>query len=162
MLIYFKSGYARLLHRFPGRALEWWSALILSTIGWTLLIEQSPEIFSSPYFFVMNSMASQETWGSVLLCIGGLRVVFLFINGTMPRTSSYLRAAGSFLSCFAWFSICFGLATNQVAGLGLSVFPWLLVGELYSLHRASTDARLADNLFRETRSTRDIAHGKHA
>lgn len=162
MLVLFKSGYERLLHRFPGRAVEWGEALILSTVGWTLLIAQEPALFAQPYFATMAQMADQRIWGYGCLAVGVLRVVFLFINGAMPRTSSYLRALGAFLSCFAWFSICYGLASNEVAGLGLSVFPWLLIGDMYSLHRASTDMRLADNLSREKKAIGMAQHGTFA
>ncbi len=159
MLVYFKSGYDRLMHRFPGRAVEWGESLILSTVGWTLLIAQTPALFTRPYFQHMASMASQEVWGYGCLTIGLLRVVFLFVNGTMPRTSSYLRAIGAFFSIFCWFSISYGLAQHEFVGLGMSVFPWLLIGDMYSLHRASTDMRLADNVSRENKRNGITGHG---
>lgn len=162
MLVLFKSGYERLLHRFPGRALEWMNALILSTLGYTLLIPQDPPMFSQVYFAPMANMAPQWVWGAGCLSIGLLRVTFLFINGTMPRTSSYLRALGAFLACFAWFTISLGLTLNEMAGLGISVFPWLLIGDMYSLHRASTDMRLADSMSREKKANGTAAHGTYA
>lgn len=162
MLVLFKGGYERLLHRFPGRAVEWGESLILSTVGWVLLLHQTPELFTRIYFAPMAAMASQEVWGVGCMFIGLLRVVFLFINGTMPRTSSYLRSAGAFLSCFAWFSICYGLAANDFVSLGMAVFPWLLIGDMYSIHRASTDMRLADNVSREKKITGTVAHGTFA
>lgn len=155
MLVYFRSGYERLLHRLPGRAMEWIASLMLSTCGWVLLVHQEPPLFERAYFATMHHMAPQWAWGYGAMLTGLLRIGFLTINGTMPRTSSHLRVAGSFLALFFWFSVSYGMAQNSFVSLGMAVFPWLFIADLYSLHRASTDMRLADNMGQEKRGQRE-------
>lgn len=149
MLVHFKDGLLRLNERFPGRALEWFTSLVLTTCGFILLLQQTPPLFTRDYFAPMAELFSQIVWGEWALLVGLIRLIFLVINGAMPRTSSYLRMFGAFLSLFFWFTMSYGLAAHDYVSLGLATYPWLFLGDLYSVHRASTDMRLADNMRRE-------------
>lgn len=152
MLVHFKDGIARLNERFPSRALEWLASYVITNSGIILLIKQVPPLFEHAENVRLATLFSQATWGWWALLVGLLRFVFLVINGAMPRTSSYLRALGALLSLFFWFTISYGLFTQDYVSLGLAVYPALFFADLYSVHRASTDMRLADNMDREKKA----------
>lgn len=134
---------------FPARASEWALASILMLWGYTLLA--FPGIFqSSTSYRELAQFMSESAWGVACLLVGGARLVALFVNGSFPkfRFSPHIRALMSYLSCYFWFAISFGIVIGQVPTTDLAVYPVLLMLDVYNGHRAACDAREADEVAR--------------
>lgn len=133
---------------FPARRSEWVLAGIMVAWGWILL--KPSELFAgNPAWAQMAAMMDEATWGWLAIGIGTFRLLALIINGTFARTwygrwSPHVRAAASFLSCFLWFQISFGLWASDAATTGLAVYPGLLVLDAMNIVAASKDAASMD------------------
>lgn len=129
---------------FPARRSEWVLAGIMIAWGW-LLIAPGPAFQGSPEWSQMASMMKEETWGWLAIAIGTFRLLALIINGTFSRTwygrwSPHVRGLASFLTCFIWFQISFGLWASDAATTGLAVYPGLFVLDAMNIVAASKDA----------------------
>lgn len=133
---------------FPARRSEWVLAGIMVAWGWILLKPTS--VFAShPSWSQMAAMMDEATWGWLAIAIGSFRLLALIVNGTFARTwygrwSPHVRALASFLSCFLWFQISFGLWASDAATTGLAVYPGLLVLDAMNIVAASKDAASMD------------------
>ncbi|WP_129505151.1 hypothetical protein [Bosea sp. Tri-54] len=92
---------------------------------------------------------SEDAWGKLAIAIGTFRLLALIINGTFARTwygrwSPHVRALASFLTCFLWFQISFGLFNSDAATTGLAVYPGLLVLDAMNIVAATRDAASMD------------------
>lgn len=125
-------------HRFAewivGIALLLWGTIVLFSAG----LFESTDIFQN-----MQKLASQEFWGFVAMFVGGLRIVFLVINGTWRR-SAHLRAIGSGLSACIWGAIWSSYATLDNVVPNLATIGALLALDIYSLWFAAADAKHSD------------------
>lgn len=126
------------LREFPDRAIEWLLGLILFT--WGLVVFLTPGLFhTNPIYAGWRSlMGSEHIWGVFAMLCGSARVVALYINGAHRRTPM-VRVATAFLAMFVWFWIVTGMSAVGIS-TGLAVYPWLMVGEAFSVYRASGDA----------------------
>lgn len=128
---------------FPLRVAEWLLAGVL--FNWGVVILFHPGILAGRDAFTsLILVAPEKTWGVTCLLLGIIRTVVLTINGAW-RPTPHIRALTAFLSCFIWMMICFALANNAQTSLGIATYPLFLVLESYSVNRAMTDARLADD-----------------
>ncbi|WP_162260045.1 hypothetical protein [Bosea sp. Root670] len=93
----------------------------------------------------MAAMMSEGAWGWFAIGVGTFRLLALIINGTFAGTwygrwSPHVRALASFLTCFLWFQISFGLWASDAATTGLAVYPGLLVLDAMNIVAATKDA----------------------
>jgi hypothetical protein len=129
------------------RFTEWVIAFAL--IAWGVLLLSHPGYFDTNVLFAtMASIAGPGAWGSAAIFIGGLRVVFLTINGTY-RQSGHIRAVGSGLSAVMWATIWGSYLANCIITgyyvVNLATVGALLLIDIYSLWFAAEDAKRADN-----------------
>lgn len=129
------------LHEFPDRAIEWLLGFIL--LSWGIIVLWHPDMFSSSpvYNGWRHITQDQQMWGLVASTTGAARLAALYINGAHRRTPT-VRVLTSFLSMFVWFWVVVGMLIVDI-NTGLAVYPWLMVGEAFSVYRASGDAYLA-------------------
>jgi hypothetical protein len=133
----------KLTKTFPVRVTEWLLAGIM--FSWSIACwNMSPSDWGQPVFAGLARFGAQNTWAFFAFWIGAMRLASLTINGAW-RPSPHLRAAGAFLACFMWLQISLGLFTSSVLSMGVAVYPWLLVADIYNVFRASHDARLSDD-----------------
>lgn len=125
------------LHEFPDRAIEWLLGLILLT--WGVVVLTNPGLFETNAVYAgwRRILDSQAAWGIFAITCGASRVVALYINGAHRRTP-VVRVFTAFLSMFVWFWVVAGMLSVGVT-TGLAVYPWLMVGEAFSVYRASGD-----------------------
>lgn len=127
---------------FPVRATEWALAAILFLWGVVLVV--NPTLFiTGESYKNLNDLMRQDTWASLCILVGGLRLMMLAINGTWRR-SPHMRIVGAFVSCFFWFQISIGIAQSGVFGTGLAVYPVLFFLDTYNVFRATRDAGAVD------------------
>ncbi|MGO4287491.1 hypothetical protein [Bosea sp. TAB14] len=96
-------------------------------------------------------MMKESTWGWFAIAIGVFRLLALVVNGTFSGTwygrwSPHVRALASFLSCFLWLQITFGLLASDAATTGLAVYPGLLVLDAMNIVAATKDAASMDRV----------------
>jgi len=140
---------------FPARRSEWVLACILIAWGW-ILLKPAAAFAGNPAWSQMAAMMSEESWGRLAIAIGAFRLVALIINGTFARTwygrwSPHVRALASFLTCFLWFQISFGLLASDAATTGLAVYPGLFVLDVMNIVAAARDAGSMDKAVADDR-----------
>lgn len=125
---------------FPSRIQEWFSAIVLTSWGAYVILH--PGIFSNPPLkFAMRGLLDlfdEPVWGLGAFTTGFLGLIALYINGIWTRTP-LIRLCVSFARIFFWFWITMGLWRSGVAQLGVVLYPWLMVLDVYSSYRASVD-----------------------
>lgn len=141
---------------FPARRSEWVLAGIMVVWGW-ILISPSPTFAGNKAWSQMAAMMSETGWGWFAIGIGTFRLLALIINGTFSGTwygrwSPHVRAFASFLTCFLWFQISFGLWVSDAATTGLAVYPGLLVLDAMNIVAATKDAAGMDKAVADDRS----------
>ena len=128
--------------KFPGRAAEWLTAAIITSMG--VAFAGWPRMFvTSDYLTELRDFAPQSFWAVSLLLIGFVRLSALFINGSWRR-SPHVRVVGAILSVLVWAKILDGFVHLGRPSPALAIYPWLALIDFYSVFRASADARLAD------------------
>lgn len=139
----------KLQKTFPIRVTEWLLAGIM--FSWAIACwNMDANEWGQPVFAGLRSFASQHTWAFFAFWIGVIRLASLTINGAW-RPSPHLRAAGAFLACFMWLQISLGLFVGDIKSMGIAVYPWLLLADIYNVFRASHDARISDDRSRAER-----------
>jgi len=129
---------------FPARRSEWVLAGIM--VAWGCLLISPTAVFAqSKAWSQMAAMMPETVWGWCAIAVGAFRLLALIINGTFSGTwygrwSPHVRALASFLTCFLWFQISFGLWASDAATTGLAVYPGLLVLDAMNIVAASKDA----------------------
>ncbi|MBN9453279.1 MAG: hypothetical protein J0I42_15125 [Bosea sp.] len=136
--------YLGIADHFPARRSEWVLAGIMVVWGW-LLVGPAPVFAQSKAWSQMAAMMNEATWGWLAIGVGAFRLLALIINGTFAGTwygrwSPHVRALASFLTCFLWFQISFGLWASDAATTGLAVYPGLLVLDAMNIVAAMKDA----------------------
>lgn len=147
--------YLGITDHFPARRSEWVLAGIMVVWGW-LLLGPDTVFNGNPAWAQMAAMMQEETWGWLAIGVGAFRLAALIINGTFAGTwygrwSPHVRAFASFLSCFLWFQIAFGLWASGAATTGLAVYPGLLVLDAMNIVAASQDAAGMDKAVADDR-----------
>jgi hypothetical protein len=147
--------YLGITDHFPARRSEWVLAAIMVGWGW-LLIRPEAVFAGNPAWRQMAALMDESTWGWLAISIGAFRLLALVINGTFARTwygrwSPHVRAFASFLACFLWFQIAFGLWASDAATTGLAIYPGLLVLDAMNIVAASKDAAGMDKAVADDR-----------
>lgn len=136
--------YLGIADHFPARRSEWVLAGILVVWGW-ILIAPAETFAQSKAWAQMAAIMPEHSWGVFAIWVGLFRLLALIVNGTFAGTwygrwSPHVRALASFLTCFLWFQISFGLWASDAATTGLAVYPGLLVLDAMNIVAASKDA----------------------
>lgn len=135
-------AWTSLKHSFPIRKSEW--VLSFMTLVLWLVFTLNTDLFqSSPGYAGMARWASQEFWGWMCFLIAAGRIAALIRNGAYWR-SPHLRAGFAFLNCFVWYQLATGLAQNM--GVGLAVFPGLLVLDAFNFRQAFMEAAASEGI----------------
>jgi hypothetical protein len=129
---------------FPARRSEWVLAGILIAWGW-ILIGPDTVFAQSKAWSQMAAIMPEASWGWFAIWTGAFRLLALVVNGTFSGTwygrwSPHVRALASFLTCFLWFQISFGLWASDAPTTGLAVYPGLLVLDAMNIVAATKDA----------------------
>lgn len=140
---------------FPARRSEWVLAGILVVWG-SILIGPDETFSGNRAWSQMVAIMPESSWGWFAICVGAFRLLALIINGTFSRTwygrwSPHVRALASFLTCFLWFQISFGLWNSDAATTGLAVYPGLLVLDAMNIVAATRDAASMDKAVSDDR-----------
>lgn len=154
-----------LKQHFPARLPEWWMSAVL--LVWGLYVMTHPHIFTDPatrdLFSGMAAMTGYldpaRVWGGSAVMIGGVRAVALFINGAYTRTPM-IRLCMSFLSAFIWTQVSIGFVNSGVANTGVVVYASMVVLDIMSAYRATTDMVFAWTIGGKSR-TRGQRHVEH-
>ncbi len=140
--------YTGIRDHFPARRSEWVLAGMMVIWGNLLLLPH--QIFmQSPAWAPLAAWASETVWGWCAVVIGVFRLLALLINGTFHqswygRYSPHIRMLASFLSCFIWTQLVWGLAKNAYPTTGLAIYPGLLLLDLMNVVAAASDAGKMD------------------
>jgi hypothetical protein len=118
----------------PQRRIEWMLAFAL--LGTGFIYGFSPSMDDVPQYEAQLRLLPPFVWMLIFCTIGGVRVLFLFVNGNYRR-SPHWRSAGAALGCLGW-------ATQSISvfasGLFIPVtFLWPLFFA-FDLHVALTAA----------------------
>jgi hypothetical protein len=132
----------RFRETFRERMPEW--ALATGMVGWGLLTLASSHLFSQqPYFFPLLAIMRQDAWGTLVLGIGIVRLLFLVINGAW-RPSAHIRAVGCALGTMLWASLFIAALNLTWLSPTTAIYAVLLALDMISLWFAAGDAKLAD------------------
>ena len=149
----------KLTKTFPIRVTEWLLAGIM--LSWSIACwNLAPMDWANPVYRGLARFATQNTWAFYAFWIGVIRLAALTINGAW-RPSPHLRAAGAFLACFMWLQISLGMMTADIRAIGVAIYPWLLLADIYNVFRASHDARQSDDRARAVHA-RGVSEGADA
>lgn len=121
---------------FRVRALEWGLAWLMLAIG-ICLFNVYPTL-DQPSFAPIRRWGNDEFWGTVLTVISLARLAALWRNGAW-KPSPVIRALTSILSSAVWALFALGLHQDFVL---LPIFVGFVLADVYSVGRASSDARL--------------------
>lgn len=130
----------RLQHHFRDRIAEWGIGYIL--MSWGLFLLLTPGAFRGsalPAYVGWENLASQNVWGLAAFTIGMLRLTALYVNGAHSK-SPLVRTITGFASMFVWFWVTVGVIRAPELTTGVAVYPWLMLGDLYSVYIAAGDA----------------------
>lgn len=140
--------YLGIADHFPVRRSEWTLACIM--IGWgAILIAPRMTFAGSPAWSQMAAMMDEQTWGWLAIIIGSFRLIALVLNGTFSKSwygrwSPHVRALASFLACFLWLQISFGLWASGEVPPGLAAYVGLLAQDVMNIIAATKDAANMD------------------
>lgn len=133
-----------LKQHFPARWPEWFMAGL--AFAWGAYVSLHPQLFTNPATREMLSgMAAMArnfppsaVWGLSAVVLGVVRAAALFVNGAYTRTP-LIRLLMSFASIFIWTQVVVGLVKSGIPNIGLVVYSGLIVMDIVSACRASTD-----------------------
>lgn len=132
---------------------EWVKSAIMVAMGFQL--QRPDELFATyPIYRVMAAVASENAWGSLLILIGGIRLMALAINGTfqayrLSTLTPLIRSALSFLSAGVWFALAWGYWAALPGGIGFIMAAGLMLCDLGLCLNIAREAGAADMRFRQ-------------
>lgn len=122
---------------FQLRAIEWWSAGSMASWGFMVLLV--PGMFEiNPACHALLVFAPQHVWGLAAFVAGALRLTALFINGLWYRTPA-VRWITTMGSIFIWFCITAAFFSSPIANMGVVVYGWHILADMYSAYRSAID-----------------------
>lgn len=154
-----------LKQHFPARLPEWWMSFML--VLWGSYVVLHPGVFTNPATAHITAglaaMAGEfdpaGLWGLSAVLVGMVRVFALFVNGAYTRTP-LIRLAMSFFSAFIWTQVSIGFFKSGVENMGIVVYAGLVVMDLVSAYRASTDMVFAEKARRDLKVRRPRNAGR--
>jgi hypothetical protein len=137
--------HTRFADAFFPRLSEWFAAFVLFGLGLMLLANDDLMVTGATRgYHLMLEIAPQQTWATVLVTFGTVRLMVLLINGAWRR-SPHARAGFAFLSCFFWTQIMLSFAPTF--GFSFVMSCGWLVADMINVMRAMRDARTSDDAF---------------
>lgn len=128
--------------RFYARGLEWYLGTAMLVAGLELLL--LGDTFSlSPYAFI-RQIAGEDTWGSIFLLVGGMRLIALLFNGLLPHGTPHLRVLMALVSMLIWSELAIGYAVARIPSLMIAFVVPAALFEFVNVYRAARDASLED------------------
>jgi hypothetical protein len=94
--------------------------------------------WDNPPCHALLQYAPQQVWGLVSLIAGSLRILALFINGLWYGTPA-IRWVCSMISILIWFMVTSAFVSSPVANMGVVVYGWHMVADMYSAFRSASD-----------------------
>lgn len=131
-----------MLDRFYSRGLEWYLSLAMLIAGTELLV-LGDTFGLSPYVFI-REIATEETWGFVLVMVGGFRIIALLFNGLLPHGTPHVRVAGAIISMLIWSELAVGYLASRVPSLMIAFVVPAVLFEFVNVYRAARDAGIED------------------
>ena len=122
---------------FRVRALEWVLSWIMLSIG-LCLFHPYPTL-NAPAFAPIRAWGDDNFWGCVLTVLSLVRIAALWRNGGW-EPSPIIRAVTAVMSSTIWALFALGLDNAFVL---LPIFIGFVLTDIYSVGRASSDARLS-------------------
>jgi hypothetical protein len=126
---------------FYPRLSEWVAAGVTLCGGWVLLKNPTLMDNAPKGYDLMLNFASQQTWASLFVAMGFIRLCILLVNGAIQK-SPWLRAGAAFLSCAIWMQLVSSFAPVQ--GLGVCMALGYLSMDYLNIIRSMMDARVVD------------------
>lgn len=129
---------------FSNRLFEWYATATM--LGIALSLATSPGVIrNSAFHFLLTSGFSQAGVLALLLLFGLVRVAALVANGRVPVYGPIARALCALGGAFTWLQFCLALLQySTVQGVltpGVTVYFFMMVGEIFSCYRAAVDGR---------------------
>lgn len=122
------------------RLSEWHLTFVMLLSGLVFLFGDT---FHLPPYAVVKEIATDFTWGLVMMGLGTIRLIVLYINGKWSR-SPHWRSVLAALSAIVWSVMLAGLmAFSTPLLVGPFIFVAIVV-ELISAFRSAQDAREVD------------------
>lgn len=150
----------KLTKAFPFRVTEWLLAGIM--LSWSIALWNiEPADYADPIYLGLSRVAESATWAKIAFAIATIRVIALLANGAW-RPSPYFRIFGAIIGGFLWLQISVSMFVAEHAPLGIAIYPWLLVADIYNVFRASHDARVSDDRARARNGAGAIHHARTA
>lgn len=125
------------------RQLEWFLAAAMLIGGW--ILSWPEQTFAIQPYTRMSEFAAEETWARICYWLGGLRLLVLAVNGSMPRGSPHIRAAFCVLCGAVWVMLWLGYYRSGFPTFMLAFVTCAAIGEVSNLVRAARDARQEDD-----------------
>ena len=127
---------------FRDRAPEW--AMSAALLAWGMIVIFSANLFQAQDFYhPLLEIGSQLLWGVITSVIGGVRLIFLIVNGVF-RPSAHIRALGCVVGCVVWGSLLTASLSLTWAAPSSAIYASMLALDFISLWFAAGDAKLAD------------------
>lgn len=141
--------YVRIQHKFRQRLVEWVGSAELMILG-IILLHPADSFASLPAFALMSEIATESTWGWVLLIVGGSRLIGLIINGSMEAVTPWIRAVGAVFgfACFATIGfsmLAAWLFVSAAPPTGIAMYVVAACAETAAIYLAFVDARIYQN-----------------
>ncbi len=131
---------------FALRYQEWVYSSMLLILSFQLLRPGSTFATSKAYA-VMASLAGEETWGMVLLLVGGFRFLALAVNGTfvkVRRLTPYVRSFGAAISAIVWLVLSITFYKANPFGLGAEFCLGLTISDMLISIKTAREAGSAE------------------
>ena len=124
------------------RLFEWMTSLMM--IGIAIIVAVSPSAIHSGGFALMANVGLTAPVIGILFMAAGLgRMAALYANGHWPVIGPRIRAACAAGGAVVWGQMLLALVKwSEQSGyisIGVSVYLFLIVGEVISCHRAASD-----------------------
>lgn len=129
-------------YKFRLRRTEWIAGAVCFICGFVALLPFSVFDTSDAYSFI-QTLASEEVVGVIMLFAGTLRLVGLIINGARRKITPWMRLGGALIGAGIFTAITLGFAASGVLGWWLGTWPVLAVVEYINIYDTTRDARQA-------------------
>jgi hypothetical protein len=150
MIVLRKKAYA-----FRDRAPEW--ILSCGLVLWGIMMSITPDLFTvSSFYQPLLAIMPQNTWATLTILIGVLRLLALTINGVW-RPTAHFRALGAVGGCIVWGSLLsISVIDSSARAPGISLLSMLLAFEFMALWWAAGDAKLVDSAAKSKKEANGI------
>ena len=124
------------------RLFEWMTSLMM--IGISINVAVSPNAIHYGGFALMSNVGLTAPVIGILFMAGGsMRMAALYANGHWPVIGPRLRAGCAAAGALVWAQMLLALIRwsdeSGYVSIGVSVYLFLVVGEVISCHRAASD-----------------------